>query len=112
MTHFSKTMIAALFATAIAAPAVAHDIESRTVALPVIGAGDAYEVVIKCHHGYALSGGVKKGKRIFPDGPLVVSGSYPKTTRSWAIELTNRSGRPTGAMETSATVYSLCGYHH
>ncbi|WP_425098317.1 hypothetical protein [Tropicibacter sp. S64] len=112
MTHFAKALFASLFAAALASPALAHEIESSTVTLPVIGAGATHEVVIHCHHGYALSGGVKKGKRLFPTGPLVVSGSYPKTTRSWAIEFSNRSGRPTGAMEANATVYALCGYHH
>lgn len=112
MTIIPKAFMATLFAAAMASPAAAHGVHSHTVDLPVIGSGDSYEVVLKCSHGYALSGGVKKGTRMSPGGPLMITGSYPKTTRSWAVELTNRSGRPTGAMEASVTVYAMCGYRH
>ncbi|WP_136441509.1 hypothetical protein [Pacificoceanicola onchidii] len=112
MTFIPKTFLATVFAAAIASPALAHGVHSHSVDLPVIGSGASHEVVIKCSHGYALSGGVKAGDRMSPNGPLMITGSYPKTTRSWAVELTNRSGRPTGAMEASVTVYAMCGYRH
>lgn len=109
----SKKAVAILAASlAFATSAGAHNVFSETFNLPVVGSGDTLEVEIRCPpHHFSISGGFSAGDRLAPDGPLVITASYPKTTRTWAVELTNRSGRPTGAQEASVTAFVTCDHH-
>ncbi len=110
--NFLKASRAVLAATFCAAATVghAHGIESQTLTLPVIGAGDSYEVVTQCSHAYAVNGGIQSGDELLASG-LEITGSYPKTTKSWAVEITNDTGRPTAINEVNATFYVTCGRH-
>ncbi|MDJ0820686.1 MAG: hypothetical protein QNJ09_02605 [Paracoccaceae bacterium] len=115
MKILKQTLTAAALATGLglASQAAAHVVESGTMQLSPIASGAKYVVEHTCtHHGYALSGGLTIDKQVTTYGPLVVTGSYPKSTRTWAVELTNKSGRPTGAMEVMVTIRVLCGYRH
>jgi len=106
------TVLAAVMA--IGSQASAHEVVNNTVTLQSIAAGATEEFVITCphHYQYVVSGGVKINKQLTSNGPLMVTSSYPKTTRSWAIEFTNRAGRPTGAQEVNVTFSALCNYRH
>lgn len=108
---FKLTIVAA--AAAFATQAGAHEVQSKTVTLPVIGAGDSAEVTITCPaHHYALSGGYENNDQLRGAlGPLEVTASYAKSTRTWAVEFTNTSGRPTGAQEASVTISAYCDHH-
>lgn len=100
---------AAVFATG----ASAHVVKSETSQLPVIAAGGSAEVTVSCHgHHYAISGGFENNDQLRGAlGPLEVTASYPKSTKTWAVEFTNTSGRPTGKMEANVTVFVMCGHH-
>jgi len=112
MKTLKLTMLAG--AMAIATQASAHEVVNNTMTLEPIAAGATKEFVVACPHSwqYVVSGGAKINKQLTSNGPLLVTASYPKTTKSWAIELTNRAGRPTGAMEVNATFTALCNYRH
>jgi hypothetical protein len=87
---------------------------SGTTPVPPLAAGASQKFVIHCpHHRFVVSGGFANNDQLNGAlGPLVVTASYPKTTRSWAIEVTNDSGRPLSTGEARLTLYALCGYHH
>ncbi len=117
MLNLKKT-VAISFAVAtltIASQATAHwDQDTVHVHLPSIAAGASYSVTVTCPNRleYILSAGVQSIDQLNPTGPLVVTGSYPSSTRSWTVEFTNRSGRPTAINEASAVITPLCGYRH
>lgn len=100
---------------ALAAPAMAHENHDTPTVLPPIAPGASYEVTVQCphpHSEYVVSGGVQSLDQLRPTGPLVVTASYPSSTRSWTVELTNRSGRPTSVGEATIVVTALCRYRH
>ncbi|MCS6624165.1 hypothetical protein N0B44_14700 [Roseibacterium beibuensis] len=104
----------AILAAALAAStqASAHEVFSETIQMPVVGSGDSQEVTITCPaHHYVIAGGFANNDQLTPTGPLVVTASFPASTRSWTIELTNRSGRPTSTREAMVTIYATCDHH-
>ncbi|AHM04171.1 hypothetical protein roselon_01805 [Roseibacterium elongatum DSM 19469] len=106
----ATTIVAA--GLAVATQASAHEVFSETMTLPVIAAGGSQEVTITCPaHHYVVAGGFENNDQLNPAGPLVVTASYPASTRSWRIEVTNRSGRPTAINEASITMYATCDHH-
>lgn len=116
MLNLKKTLQASLVVTAVAfaSQGLAHGVEKSTVTLPVIAPGGSTTVTITCSgHHYARSGGFENNDQLLgARGPLEVTGSYPASTRSWAVEVTNNSGRPTAINEARATIYAMCGYRH
>lgn len=99
----------------LASQAAAHHVVSGTTPVPPLAPGASQEFVINCpHHSFVVSGGVQNNDQQAASrvGPLVVTASYPKTTRSWAIEVTNDSGRTLSTVEARLTLYALCGYNH
>ena len=115
MLNLSKTFKISIVAAAVAfaTQAGAHTVKSETTGLPVIPAGGSAEVTVSCHgNHYAISGGYENNDQLRGAlGPLEVTASYPKSTKTWAVEFTNTSGRPTGMQEASATVFVMCGHH-
>lgn len=109
---FSAAVIVVGFA--FGTQASAHEVVSGTTPVPPLAPGASQEFVIHCPgHQYVLSGGVANNDQLNgARGPLEVTASYPKTTRSWAVEVTNDSGRPLSTVEARLTLYALCGYHH
>lgn len=109
---FSVAVMAVGFA--FGSQASAHEVVSGTTPVPPLDPGASQEFVIHCPgHQYVLSGGVENNDQLRGAlGPLVVTASYPKSTRSWAVEVTNDSGRPLSIVEARLTLYALCGYHH
>jgi hypothetical protein len=117
MPNMKKVVGATIVATglALASQASAHEVVSGTTPVPPLAAGASQEFVINCpHHRFVVSGGVQNNDQQAASrvGPLVVTASYPKTTRSWAIEVTNDSGRTLSTVEARLTLYALCGYQH
>lgn len=116
MTLKTKLGAAALAAgLAIGTQASAHYVVSGETPVPALDPGDSIEFTITCPHHlrYVVSGGVQNNDQLNGRvGPLIVTASYPKTTRSWAVEVTNKSGRPTSVVEARLTLYALCGYNH
>lgn len=112
---FSNNLVGtAILAAAVAfsTQATAHEVFSETLTLPVIASGGSQEVTITCPaHHYVVAGGYENNDQLNPTGPLVVTASYPATTRSWRIEVTNRSGRPTAINEARITLYATCDHH-
>jgi hypothetical protein len=112
---FSKNVLGTVILAATVAfstQAGAHEVFSETLPLPVIGSGDSEEVTITCPaHHYVVAGGYENNDQLTATGPLVVTASYPATTRSWRIEVTNRSGRPTAINEARITMYATCDHH-
>ncbi|MEJ6393960.1 hypothetical protein V8J82_11875 [Gymnodinialimonas sp. 2305UL16-5] len=97
-------------AMAFATQASAHTVVSQTVSLPVIAAGGTTDVVLTCpHHQYVVAGGYQAGDGW--TGSMRVTADEPGSTQSWAVEVTNNSGRPTVAGEVSITVSATCGSH-
>lgn len=98
--------------TVIAVTSTAHagGTGNRTFDLPVIKAGDKYEVVVTCKHASqrVVSGGAKVNRPSKATMPIRLTGSYPRDARSWVFEITNVSGRPTGAREVNVTFNVLC----
>lgn len=104
--------IALLAGLAFGSPAAAHGVVSETFTLGVVDPGETAAVTLTCpHHHYVMSGGYDAVRRIAPAGPMVVTASYPASTRSWTVELENRSGRPTGVNEAQITVFAMCDHH-
>jgi hypothetical protein len=116
MSYINTTLGAAVLAAGLAlgSQASAHYISSGTTPVPALNPGESIEFTINCpHHRYVVSGGVENNDQLNgARGPLVVTASYPKTTRSWAVEVTNDSGRRTSIVEARLTLYALCGYQH
>ncbi len=114
MKIFKQTLAITAMAAGLgfATQATAHEVESVTMNLTPIAAGPSRVIEHTCSHGYAISGGVSSLEQVTSYGPLVVTGSYPSNTRTWAVQLTNKSGRPTGAIEVTVTIQALCGYRH
>ncbi|MBM7066162.1 hypothetical protein [Actibacterium sp. 188UL27-1] len=109
-TSTKAALIAAV--AAISTQAGAHGVVTEAVQLPVIGVKDTHTVTVTCPgRHYAIAGGFHAGERVYPDGPIMVTASYPKNTRSWTVEFTNRSGRPTASTEANASVYVMCEHH-
>ena len=107
---FQAAAISAAFF--VATQASAHDVMSASTPLPVIAAGASTEMTINCPAGhYAVSGGYADLDQLNPTGPLEVTASYPSSTRSWTVEFTNGSGRPTGMREAEVTLYVTCDHH-
>lgn len=94
--------------------AVAHEVVSGVTPVPPLAAGASQEFTITCpHHRFIVSGGVENNDQLRGNqGPLIITASYPKTTRSWAVEVTNDSGRPLGVREARLELYALCGFVH
>ena len=112
MAKFNLLTASALATFAFVSQGLAHGPVEETFNLGVIGAGQTGEETVHCpHHHWVVSGGVVGGERLAPNGPLEVTGSYPSSTRAWTVQVTNGSGRPTGAQEASITVRALCGSH-
>lgn len=100
---------------AIGTQASAHYVVSGETPVPALGPGESIEFTITCPHHlrYIVSGGVENNDQLRGAlGPLIVTASYPKTTSSWAVEVTNKSGRTTSVVEARLTLYALCGYRH
>ncbi|MCT4683694.1 MAG: hypothetical protein N4A39_08175 [Roseicyclus sp.] len=116
MSATKKIISAAVIAAGFAfgTQAGAHEVVSGTTPVPALAPGASQEFVINCPgHQFVLSGGVENNDQLRGAlGPLVVTASYPKSTRSWAVEVTNDSGRPLSTVEARLTLYALCGYHH
>lgn len=114
---FKKSIIGAAVMAAgltLASQASAHEVVSATTPVPVLDPFESIEFTINCpHHRFIVSGGVENNDQLRGAlGPLMVTASYPKTTRSWAVEVTNNGGRPTAIREARLTLYALCGYRH
>lgn len=110
-----KTVAIAVLASAmsVASQVGAHEDHDTPVNLPSIGPGASYSVTVHCpDNQYIVSGGVESIDQLNPTGPLVVTASYPSSTRTWTVEFTNRSGRPTAINEASAVITPLCRYRH
>lgn len=102
--------VGAIFA--FATPAFAHNVVSDTVTVPVIAAGGSATLTITCpHHHYAIAGGFGNEGDGAWTGSIDVTANYPQSTRTWAVEVTNRSGRPTGAQQFTGTLYVTCDHH-
>ncbi len=116
MMNLKKITTTAFLATALAfaSQVTAHEYSNSPISLPPIGPGASYSVTVTCPHHweYIVSGGVSSLDQLNPTGPLVVTASYPDSTRSWTVEFTNRSGRPTAVGEASAVITPLCNYRH
>lgn len=114
MSKFTSVLGTAVVAAglALATQASAHHVLSGTTPVPSLAPGASQEFTITCpHHQYMISGGYENNDQLNATGPLVVTASYPKTTRSWAVEVTNRSGRPTSVLEAELTLYVTCDHH-
>lgn len=95
---------------AFATQATAHGLQTETQSLPTIAAGDSLELTISCPSKHAvISGGYENNQQRNSTGPLTVTASYPKSSNTWAVEVTNRSGRPTVSGESKVTLYAMCG---
>lgn len=104
--------LAAATAMVVASQASAHGVVTATTAVPGISSGGSAVLTINCpHHHYAIAGGYQNDESLNPNSMLVVTGSYPASTRSWAVEFTNRSGRPTVASEAEVVLYVTCDHH-
>ena len=104
------TIAAATVAGALSANA--HEVFTTTEVLPVVDPGDSHTVTAMCPpHHFVVGGGYAGGTRVYGQGPFGVTADYPATTKSWAVEFTNLSGRPNGAQETSVTVQVTCDRH-
>lgn len=116
MGTFKRTakLIVLAAAVGIGSQASAHEIVENTMTLNPIAGGASEEFTVTCphHHQFVVSGGAKFNKKLTRVGPLEVTASYPKSSRSWAVEVTNRAHRPTGAKEVNMTFTALCGYRH
>jgi len=98
---------------AFSVPANAHEVYHATVTVPPVSSGASTEIALTCPgHLYAIAGGFANNDQLNPASPLIVTANYPKSTRTWAIELTNGSGRPTSVDEARVTLYITCDHHH
>ena len=117
MSYTNTKLGAAILAAGLAlgTQASAHYVVSGETPVPALSPGESIEFTINCprHLHYVVSGGVANNDQLNgARGPLVVTASYPKTTSSWAVEVTNDSGRTTSVVEARLSLYALCGYHH
>jgi hypothetical protein len=117
MAYLKSKFGAAVLAAglAIGSQASAHYVVSGETPVPALDPGESIEFTINCPHHlrYVVSGGVENNDQLNgARGPLVVTASYPKSTSSWAVEVTNDSGRTTSTVEARLTLYALCGYSH
>ncbi|MEM9344645.1 MAG: hypothetical protein AAGA87_16515 [Pseudomonadota bacterium] len=115
MKTTNRAFVIALAAVATmggALSASAHQVFTTTEVLPVVDPGDSYTVTANCPpHHFVVGGGYAGGERIYGEGPFGVTADYPASTKSWAVEFTNLSGRPNGAQEASVTVQVTCDRH-
>lgn len=115
MSTISKVLKASVLfaALSVGSQSFAHEDHDTVHQLPPIPAGDSYSVTVRCpHNQYIVTGGVENIDQLNPTGPLVVTASYPSSTRTWTVEFTNRSGRPTSVGEATVTITPLCRYRH
>jgi hypothetical protein len=117
MALFNTKVGAAVLAAGLAlgSQASAHYVVSGETPVPALSPGESIEFTVNCpsHLHYVVSGGVENNDQLNgAQGPLIVTASYPKTTSSWAVEVTNDSGRTTSVVEARLTLYALCGYSH
>ena len=117
MSYMKTKLGAAILAAGLAlgTQASAHYVVSGETPVPALSPGESIEFTIHCPHHmrFVVSGGVENNDQLRGSlGPLVVTASYPKTTSSWAVEVTNDSGRTTSVVEARLSLYALCGYHH
>lgn len=91
----------------------AHGVES-TSAIISIASGASETVNVSCHNQHRVTGGgYQLAPQLSPDGPIVVTASYPSAIGTWSVDVANRSGRATNNHESKITVYAVCsGGHH
>lgn len=111
MTKLKVTLCAAL--SVLATQASAHGIEQTSRAVTI--ASHASETIsVSCHGNHKVTGGgYKLNDQRSPDGPVVVTASYPSSAGTWTVDVTNRSGRETVNNESVISVYAICsGVRH
>lgn len=91
--------------------ALAHWIDRVDVFIPAVAGGETFSVSATCSSGHVTGGGYELDRRLTSDGPMVVVKNRPTDSRTWTVELVNRSSAPTPNAVFTASAYIVCTEH-